>query len=264
MKKENLIVILMIVALIFCSCNSAGNVDGNNGGSSESYASSGETDSGGSEKDAPKETQLYEYSDEEKTLLSIDMDKVDFFYECYEAGNDGKSLEVATNKYPDITLKESYGAFANNDIGEVWREVWHSKFTGLFYDFGCWRSINDMGSARYTLTEISGQADSLIKGLIAPIESKELMNLIDTPEMEWAIGESPKIGDDIRYYWTGDFYKTAGENDVCIVVETSYQETLPGTEKFLIGIEITANTSGFISPEDEIIIRHVVWREVGL
>jgi hypothetical protein len=191
------------------------------------------------------EMPLYEWTEEEKGLLSIDTDKIVFYLGFYPIEEPMDDLSALKDKYPDLKFLRLERAGDSHR-----REIWHSDSTGLSYEVYHWKSESD-GEWSNWMQRITGRADNLITGLVVPIKVEELMEVPGMSDAEWAIGEGPESNKFDGYYESGQFRSrfSPDENDVCILISL---HLLPDRNEQAIGIRIKASNPGFISPDDEI------------
>ena len=186
--------------------------------------------------------------------LSIDENKIDLQiginWQTDVADTD--SLGALQEKWPDLVLIDSVETYGGNR-----HEVWQSGLSGMRYFLGYWKASGSIGTD-YNYNNLiqyaTGQANSLITGLCAPIETAELMSLLEIPESDWDIGRPPPSPGFDNYsanYFTFLFSDILWE-DLCFV----FMPEVNGKDS-LTGVKITLSKPGYVSPADELEIRLV-------
>jgi hypothetical protein len=261
MKKIIVLFLLILLTVVAVGCvkQPAGDVTEDpppmgidSGDEADDGQNSGET---GIEEDVP----IHEYTDEEKALLSIDMDKIIFSRLGWVDGKLVNDLDVLKSKYPDLILISS--TYNTNIIPDVpiesqKTEYWSSELAGfLYYILHLYDYDNKVPTT--WMHFMSGQADALITGLIAPIEIHELMDTLGIPASEWDIGGPPdtEMYPDANVGYGFAYSSSDSGNSVFIVIPT------PGMEEAPTGITITSSRPGFISPTDKLDVRLVAFGE---
>ena len=202
------------------------------------------------------EVTEHEYSDEEKALIMIDKDKIILAVINYETGK-CDDLGLLISRYPDaiMTSKE----YVDKDrFGEDERnEVWYID-AGLSYSVYHFINGNEIyGKSNMPMNwiqEIRGKASGLIAGLIAPIEVRELMEQLEIPENAWAINSWPSDPGFYDYVYKNRNDAKEGNSDM---VSVGIVVADPNNEEYPIGIWVELSKSGYISPDDEIVITSV-------
>jgi len=202
-------------------------------------------------EDNTEEAPLHEWTEEEKSLLAIDNDKIIFSTFDFEKV-EGDAVGFLLNRYPDAVLVSKV-YFDKDRFGEDVRdEIWRIEPAGLTYYAQYFINGNEInGKSNFPMNwivKISGRADGLITGLIAPIETTELMERLCIPEKVWS--ESQSLGYSLEAVTT--LYNEV-INRVQIVIPD------PSNEREAVGIKIKISNSGYISPEDEIELHMMIW-----
>ena len=261
MKKVCILFLLLIAGMAGCTNNvyNSGIDEAPQPPEANSYVPEDENTTEDEEPVTPIENpeNVYEWTEEEKGLLSIDTDKIVLFFKPDEGELYPDDLPKLKAKYPDLEL-------IRTEKAPVMFDIWYSELTGLSYLVIHWE-IQLMGEGNRpvpsgewhsSVERIYGQADSLITGLIAPIKVEELMEAPGMAEAYWAIGEGPEsdrfpgLYNEILFEW--EF--SPNENDLCIVIP---QVPFPGAAERARGIRIKMSSPGFISPTDELEISDV-------
>jgi len=204
------------------------------------------------EIDAEEHIPTHEYTDDEKVLLSIATEKIIFSQLGWIDGELLSDLDALKKKYPDLELRDTY--YNKNTISHLPREgqkseYWYSVITGFTYQVEHFYYGPDEIPAT-VMHFMSGQANALITGLIAPIEIYALMEALGIQESALPMG---KAMDSLRVssYANKDIFYLYDDNSVFIVMPE------PGNENLPISITITTSKSGAISPTDKLLIEPV-------
>ena len=203
------------------------------------------------------EIPAYEWTEQEMELLSIDTDKITFFFESDGAYAD--HFPGLKAKYSDLELIST----AEMGIGDRY-EVWCSGSSGLSYgvyhferlEIGDDYKAVSTGEWYSVVQAISGKADKLIEGLIAPINVADLMKSLGIEDNEWEIGEAPETDRFGGYYGKGSFEMVfdIDLNSLCIVIPLI---PFPSWDAQAIGIKIDMANDGYVSPTDDFVVKRV-------
>jgi len=204
------------------------------------------------EDNNPEEPPLHEWTAEEKALLGIDFDKIIiqvFDYEKWKTDDVGLLL----SRFPEAVLisrvyvdKDRFGEDARH-------EVWRIDPSGLMYFAYFYINGNEINGKRNVpmnaIQRITGRVDGLITGLVAPIETTEMMMLLGIPENAWAEKKWTKSLD-ISIHDYDYVYRDSYDGGIEDLVSINIPD--PNNEWEEIKIFITTSKLGYISPEDEI------------
>jgi len=278
MKKEIIkLIFLLLIAIVMAGCEQSvklineepseppGIVDSHETENSHENIGSGISEEPPATEELP-EFEYYEYSEEEKSHLSFEFDKVVLIVGL--TGGVTDDLSFLKNKYPDIELLSVEYIERRRGVllGEDYRdEIWYSETTGLSYHIS--HTVQSAPPAQggpliNFLRLLSGEMDALVSGLSRVVNTNELMDALGIPESDWAVGEAPKAPvnyvDYVSYFSPVDSTYVKDDNlprfitpdEICVIVP----DAVNPDKRYPNAIKITPKRPGYISPTDEFII----------